>query len=267
MHRLFTKAAGHLSLERLQDICKEYTSMRYAPGVIDLALACAQRWDSSDRAVSYWLDEQPANDPRESAYKLRRACHQLVFDTLQAMDELLDETTRPNRPPGGTTYEEADGLRTNAYNKALAVKDEFFHVELYEWYLSRGLTNQLLEVRPVCTSHSTPEANLALLQTRTPYLEGFLAREPTTLEKTDLLWQYYVRTSRYAAAASVLASLAETSACVLSPPLPPNLKVLTTPCRPASRLRCRSASSTSRSQSATRSRSSLRQRAAMLCSS
>ncbi|GJN92310.1 hypothetical protein Rhopal_005340-T1 [Rhodotorula paludigena] len=195
--RLFTKAAGHLSLERLQDICKEYTSMRYAAGVIDLALACAQRWDSSDRAVSYWLDEQPANDPRESAYKLRRACHQLVFDTLQAMDELLDETTRPNRPPGGTSYEEADGLRTNAYNKALAVKDEFFHVELYEWYLSRGLTNQLLE-------------------TRTPYLEGFLAREPTTLEKTDLLWQYYVRTSRYAAAASVLASLAETSAFPLA---------------------------------------------------
>lgn len=53
-------------------------------------------------------------------------------------------------------------------------------------------------------------------QTRTPYLEGFLAREPTTLEKSDLLWQYYVRTSRYARAASILASLAETAAFPLS---------------------------------------------------
>jgi nuclear pore complex protein Nup155 len=44
------------------------------------------------------------------------------------------------------TDEEADSLRTNAYSKALSVKDEFFHFELYDWYLSRGLTNQLLEV-------------------------------------------------------------------------------------------------------------------------
>lgn len=43
--------------------------------------------------------------------------------------------------------EEADSLRTNAYNKALSVKDEFFHFELYDWYLSRSLSNQLLEVR------------------------------------------------------------------------------------------------------------------------
>jgi hypothetical protein len=34
--------------------------------------------------------------------------------------------------------EEADSLRTNAYNKALSVKDEFFHFELYDWYLSRS---------------------------------------------------------------------------------------------------------------------------------
>ncbi|GEM10376.1 nuclear pore complex protein Nup155 [Rhodotorula toruloides] len=113
------------------------------------------------------------------------------------MDRLLDDASKPNKPAGSMSYEEADSSRTNAYNKALSLKDEFFHFELYDWYLSRGLTNQLLE-------------------TRTPYLEGFLAREPTTLEKSDLLWQYYVRTSRYARAASVLASLAETPAFPLS---------------------------------------------------
>lgn len=26
------------------------------------------------------------------------------------------------------------------------MKDEFFHYELYDWYLSRGRSNQLLEV-------------------------------------------------------------------------------------------------------------------------
>lgn len=52
----------------------------------------------------------------------------------------------PANPPYRAD-EEADSLRTNAYNRALSVKDEFFHFELYDWYLSRGLTNQLLEVR------------------------------------------------------------------------------------------------------------------------
>ncbi|GAA5918079.1 hypothetical protein JCM8208_001213, partial [Rhodotorula glutinis] len=192
--RLFTKAAGHLSLERLQEICKEYTSLRYALGVIDLALACAHKWDPSDRAVSFWLDEQPSSDPRASAFSQRQTCHRLVFDALKAMDAALDEASRSGRAGAA---EDADGMRTNAYNKALAVRDDFFHAELYDWYLSRNLTDQLLE-------------------TRTPYLEGFLAREPTTLEKSDLLWQYYVRTGRYARAAQVLASLAESAAFPLS---------------------------------------------------
>lgn len=41
---------------------------------------------------------------------------------------------------------EIDGLRTNAYNKALLIKDEFFHFALYDWYLSRSMADQLLEV-------------------------------------------------------------------------------------------------------------------------
>lgn len=53
---------------------------------------------------------------------------------------------RPAKPRERSADEEADSLRTNAYNKALSVKDEFFHFELYDWYLSRGLSNQLLEV-------------------------------------------------------------------------------------------------------------------------
>lgn len=61
-----------------------------------------------------------------------------VHSSLACKSE-TDKTSRAD--------EEIDGLRTNAYNKALSVKDEFFHFELYEWYLSRGMTNQLLEVR------------------------------------------------------------------------------------------------------------------------
>ena len=44
------------------------------------------------------------------------------------------------------TDSEMDGLRTNAYNKALSIQDQLFHSALYDWYLSRGMTDQLLEV-------------------------------------------------------------------------------------------------------------------------
>ncbi|KAI5478404.1 nuclear pore complex protein Nup155 [Pseudohyphozyma bogoriensis] len=200
--RLFTKATKHLSFERLQEVCGEYNSMRYHLGSIDLAINCAHEWDPTDKAVSYWLSGTPPNDPRATAYESRIKCYSLVFATLQAADELLNEASQPNRivhasAPAAPSYEEADGLRTNAYNKALSVKDEFFHYSLYDWYLARGMTDQLLE-------------------TRTEYLEGYLAHEPTTLEKSDLLWQLYVRTSRYGAAASVLAGLADTPAFPLS---------------------------------------------------
>jgi len=70
-----------------------------------------------------------------------------VFDALEAMDAALDEASRSGRA-GARSAEDADGMRTNAYNKALAVRDDFFHAELYDWYLSRGRTDQLLEVRP-----------------------------------------------------------------------------------------------------------------------
>ena len=197
--RLFSKAAGHLSLERLREVCGEYNGMGYPLGVIDLAIHCAKEWDAGERAVSFWLDGQPANDPRQVAYELRQACHALVFDALARADQALDVAFKLASTRAASGYEEADGLRTNAYGKALSVKDEFFHCALYDWYLARGTTDQLLEAR-------------------TPFLEGYLSREPHTLEKSDLLWQLFVRTGRYADAAHVLAVLADTSAFPLSIP-------------------------------------------------
>ena len=132
---------------------------------------CAPEWDPTDKAVSYWLDETPANDARAAAFALRKQCNEIVFAALQGTDELLNEASQPNRislhdqsraalscelkpslllVPGTDLVladDEADGLRTNAYNKALAVRDEFFHFSLYDWYVSRGMTDQLLEVR------------------------------------------------------------------------------------------------------------------------
>lgn len=69
-----------------------------------------------------------------------------------------------------TTDAEMDGLRTNAYNKALSIQDELFHSSLYDRYLSRGMTDQLLEVRRLFLHDSSSDSSnfspLSLAATR-----------------------------------------------------------------------------------------------------
>lgn len=49
---------------------------------------------------------------------------------------------------------------------------------------------------------------------RPAYLQAYLQREPRTLDKYQLLWQFYVKDGQPLRAAEVLATLAESSQCV-----------------------------------------------------
>ena len=53
---------------------------------------------------------------------------------------------------------------------------------------------------------------------RPPYLEAHLRREPVTVEKFQLLWQFYVQDGQPLRAAEVLAVLAESTEYVHIPP-------------------------------------------------
>lgn len=147
--RLFTKASSHLSHDRLKDICGEYNDLNYPLGVVDLCLACAESWDTGKRGLGHWLDGCPPNDPRAATYDLRKRCYSLVFEGLERTDIRLNDAANPTKPskPNALSFEEADGIRTNAYNKALSSQDELFHQNMYDWFISRGMTDQLLEVR------------------------------------------------------------------------------------------------------------------------
>ena len=57
------------------------------------------------------------------------------------------------------------------------------------------------------------------MQMRPSYLQAYLQCEPRTLDKYQLLWQFYVKDGQPLRAAEVLATLAESSECVLSRPL------------------------------------------------
>ena len=75
---------------------------------------------------------------------------------------------------------------------AFGSEDEIFHSSLYDWLISRNLSDELLEMRP-------------------PYLEAHLLREPATVQKYQLLWQFYVKDGQPLRAAEVLGALADSS--------------------------------------------------------
>lgn len=121
--------------------------------------------------------------------------------------------TYPLTPSG--SGEDADSLRANAYNQALSSEDPLFHASLYDWLISRQMTDQLLEVRRLRASCFLPalarRANLIVspIQIRTPYIESYLSRVPLSHARAELLWQFQVRNGRNAQAAVVQANLAQ----------------------------------------------------------
>lgn len=106
--------------------------MNFPRGSIQLALTCAKEWDSGDKALNYYLDGLPENDERKGVWILRNDCYQLVFDTLEKVDESTSKDSAP---------------RLDAYDQALRSKDELFHQALYDWFLNKGMNSQLLEVK------------------------------------------------------------------------------------------------------------------------
>ena len=90
------------------------------------------------------------------------------------------------------TADDAAAVRTLAYELAFQADDEMFHSRLYDWLIQKGLADELLEMRPI-------------------YLEAHLRREPGTVQKYQLLWQFYVKDGQPLRAAEVLSALAEST--------------------------------------------------------
>lgn len=88
-----------------------------------------------------------------------------------------------------------------------------FHSTLYDWLIGKGLADELLAV---CTFHSSLNYRMLTgVKLRPQYLEAHLRREPVTLPKYQLLWQFYVKDGQPLRAAEVLAILAESTEYVI----------------------------------------------------
>ncbi|KAL6309880.1 nucleoporin [Sparassis latifolia] len=187
--RLFMKGARILEFEKLREVCGDYQQLNYAKGAIQLPLHCAVTFDTDGKGKEYWLAGCPANDRRAKYWERRMNCYDLVLDSLSVFEE---RGIAAKSDAQAVTTDDPDTVRIHAYELAFASDDEIFHSTLYDWLIKRGMADELLEMRPV-------------------YLEAHLRREPITVEKFQLLWQFYVKDGQPLRAAEVLGALAEST--------------------------------------------------------
>ncbi|KAF6766148.1 nucleoporin Nup157/170 [Ephemerocybe angulata] len=191
--RLFTKAARILEFEKLREIIGDFQQLSFAKGAVLLPLACAQAQDPDNAGLEFWHLNPPSTilDARKELAENRLKTYDLVLDSLSVFEEKSD-ANKAAAATGNTYTDDPEAVRSHAYELAFASDDEMFHSTLYDWLIERGLADDLLEMRP-------------------QYLEAHLRRDPPTVQKYQLLWQFYVKNGQPLRAAEVLAALAEST--------------------------------------------------------
>ncbi|XP_071953322.1 nuclear pore complex protein Nup155-like [Antedon mediterranea] len=189
----------------LVSICADFHKAHFYNGVIDLCLAAATKRDPQNLALHYYKNGQPAELKKGmDAFVKRLECYKCITDIFESLlnaSQALAESPLPSRPgPAPTvdtkklTRDEAAFYFEDMLQRALKSDDELFHVALYDWFVARGLTDRLLQI------------NSSFVE---PYIKRAANHNPDNLEMLDLLWKYHEKTNNYAAAARILAKLAD----------------------------------------------------------
>lgn len=113
-------------------------------GVVELPLRCAQTADPDSVGREYWHEGSlDASDPRAKFWELRKKCYDLVLQSLHHFEE---KSAGSSKAPSTGQTDDPEVARSHAYELAFSSEDELFHSTLYDWLISRGLADELLEV-------------------------------------------------------------------------------------------------------------------------
>lgn len=185
--QLFEHASGTLSMENLKDTMEEFTSMQFYSGALSLSFTVAKAADPYNVSLSFFAENKPENDARDSIYQRRACCYVCIFEALERLEQAFAAqqeayAASPNTSP-------LNGVRDQAYQVINEVQDELFHYLFYDWYRSRGLQDRLLDIQ-------------------SPFIQMYLERKSTeSLEMATLLWEFHAKNSAYFEAAQVLYEL------------------------------------------------------------
>ena len=123
------------------------------------------------------------------AFGSRKRCYNLIHDVITSLEQASSQG--PTLVDG--QYTAAARRRTEAYEVVETSEDEAFQTDLYDWYLSQGRTDRLLEI------HS-------------PYIVTYLQRKSVEdVANADLLWRYHTQNGHNHEAARVQLDLAQSN--------------------------------------------------------
>jgi nuclear pore complex protein Nup155 len=162
-------------------------------GAIRLALKVAQELDRGNKALS-WVRERsdPSTDPndvRRDYYDRRASCYTLVCRVIEAVDQAY------NQQGSGQEGVISDITRRKheAYEQINNSDDEVFQNYLYDWYMSKGWADRLLEIN-------------------SPFVIEYLRQSAETdLAHADLLWRHFAHYNDYLSAAETQYQLAKST--------------------------------------------------------
>jgi nuclear pore complex protein Nup155 len=183
--KLFQRVAASLTNENLMKATEAYISNDFYAGAIRLLLTVAEQVDRANAALSWIRDGQPEGDSRKEAYGKRRESYRLICQVITAADQANASIADEFAVAAITTRKQ------EAYAEINQSDDEVFQTYLYEWYLSQGWSDRLLELD-------------------SPHVINYLKRKSTgNIQHADLLWKYYARYHSYFEAAKVQLQLAK----------------------------------------------------------
>jgi nuclear pore complex protein Nup155 len=181
--------AGQINLP---SIVREFQRLQSFTSGVSLALAGAEKSDAPGHAFIWKKSGSPPQDELgKQAFLRRESCYKCALDVLDLLYSPVPTKvalTKSHETMFDTlNKDDYEKERTKVLNIMQSSKDELFHDSLYEWYISKGMENELLKMQ-------------------TPFLESFLLNKTKRL---DLLPKYYLKNEKYEKAALFLLKLAE----------------------------------------------------------
>jgi nuclear pore complex protein Nup155 len=121
-------------------------------------------------------------------------CYEHIFKVIEAVDRAYN--SQPVVQEG--VISQITRRRQEAYTQINESEDEVFQNYLYDWYLSKGWADRLLEIQ-------------------SPFVIDYLRRSSATeVSHADLLWRYYAHYGDFLSAAEVQMDLAKSEVFKLS---------------------------------------------------
>lgn len=174
----------------LPGICKQFASLKAYHAVIDLCLACAKKVDPDNIAHHFYKNDLSIADQEGREFYQKRM--NIYKEIWNMMDTVCNENSQP-RSNSANLENDVPLKVTQLIKDILEYADELLHVALYDWMMTKQMTNELIKM------------NNSSLET---YLIRASQQNPDNVTVIDLLWKYYENNNNHAAAAKILDSLA-----------------------------------------------------------